>query len=90
VGTIRSLSPLTTSTGCPMVDRSAGASRPQRWMALSWVKYDLIEITLSRFTVRSCNRARNSLPARRPSAVRVKNRNCFGSCKVTRARTVSR
>ena len=43
--------------------------------------------------VRRCapsSRARNSLPARRPFAVRVKKRNCFGSWRVSSPRTVSR
>src|SRR5688572_16350097 len=37
-----------------------------------------MEIGVSRSTVRSWSRARNSLPARLPFAVRVKKRNCFG------------
>ena len=47
-------------------------------------------MALSRFSVRSFKRAKNALPARRPSGVRVKNRNCFGSCKVSSPRSVSR
>ena len=45
---------------------------------------------LSRCWVRSLRRARNSLPARRPAGVRVKKRNCFGSCKVSSPRSVSK
>ena len=37
-------------------------------MAVSWARYDLSEIALSRLSVRSFSRARNSLPARRPLA----------------------
>ena len=38
VGTIRSLSPLATRTGWPMVARSTGRSSPQVWIADSWAK----------------------------------------------------
>ena len=47
-------------------------------------------MALSRCSVRSFKRAKNSLPARRPSGVLVKKRNCFGSCKVSSPRRVSR
>jgi len=59
-------------------------------MAVSWAPYDLSEMALSRFSVRSFKRAKNAWPARRPSGVLVKNRNCFGSCKVNSPRSVSR
>jgi len=53
---------------------------PQRRQALSCAKYELTEVGVSRSIVRSWSRARNALPARLPFALRVKKRNCFGSC----------
>src|SRR5215207_8174593 len=52
-------------------------------MALSWARNAPTELAWSRSLVRSCNRARNSVPARRPFGVLVKKRNCLGSWRVS-------
>ena len=59
-------------------------------MVFSCAAYDAMEIALSRSTLRSLSRARRSLPARLPWAVRVKQRNCFGTWSVLSPRTVYR
>jgi hypothetical protein len=78
-GTIRSWSPFAISVGWMIADRSAGVERPQRLIALSWVWNALMEILASRSTVRSLRRSTNALAARLPVALRLKNRNSFGS-----------
>src|SRR5215216_3916306 len=89
VGNIRSLSPFARSTGCAIFERACGCSLPQLRQALSWAKYELMEVGVSRSIVRSWSRARNALPSRLPFAVRVKKRNCFGSWRLSRPRRVS-
>ena len=60
-------------------DRSDGAERPNFWMAFSWVWKALVLIGLSRSTVRSWRRLMNAFAAGLPVALRLKNRNSFGS-----------
>lgn len=89
-GTIRSWSPLAMRVGCVITDRSDGAERPKRLMACSWVPNARRPMGASRSTVRSCNRARNAFAARLPTASRLKNRNSFGSDRVSVARRTSK
>ncbi|CAM5297633.1 hypothetical protein SCANM63S_09873 [Streptomyces canarius] len=72
-----------------MRDRSAGAWRPQWWMALSWARNDESEMASSRSSVRSFSRARKAWAARRSSAVPVKKRYRLGSLRVRTALMVS-
>ena len=88
-GTMRSLSPLAIRVGWVNVDRSDGAERPNFWIAFSWVRNALMLIGLSRSTVRSWSRLTNAFAAGLPVALRLKNRNSFGSDRVRVARRMS-
>jgi len=88
-GTIRSLSPLAIKVGWLTFDRSAGAERPQFWIALSCVRNAFTAIFASRSTVRSSSRLTNARAAGLPVALRLKNKNSFGSERVRVARTMS-
>ena len=88
-GTMRSLSPLAISVGWVSVDRSDGAERPHFWIAFSCVWNALMLIGLSRSTVRSSRRLTNAFAAGLPVALRLKNRNSFGSDRVRVARRMS-
>lgn len=90
VGTIRSWSPLTMSVVAVIRDRSEGAERPYFLMASSCVRNIPIPTVLSRSTVRSCKRCMNSFAAVLPAALRLKNRNSFGSARTNVARRKSR
>ena len=88
-GTIRSLSPLAIKVGWVIFDRSAGAERPHFLIALSCVWSVLTETWASRSTVRSLSRLTNARAAGLPVALRLKNRNSFGSDRVRVARRMS-
>ena len=89
VGTIRSLSPLAIRVGWVIFDRSAGAERPHFLIALSCVRNALILTGTSRSMVRSFNRLTKARAAGLPVALRLKNRNSFGSDRVSAARSMS-
>ena len=88
-GTMRSWSPLAIRVGWVNVDRSEGADRPYLWIAFSWVRNALIPISSSRSSVRSWSRLTNAFAAGLPAALRLKNRNSFGSDRVRVARRMS-
>ena len=90
LGTMRSLSPLATRTGCLNTERSAGFFAPHRRSAFNCACSAATVISLSRSSERSFMRCRNSLPAPIPAGVLVKNRNCFGSWPVSKPRNMSR
>ena len=71
LGTIRSASPLTTSAGCTMRDRSAGCWRPHAWIAFNCPRNVTGEIAASRSSVRCFSRARKSRAVCLPLAVWV-------------------
>src|ERR671911_2239281 len=85
-GTIRSLSPLAIKVGWVIFDRLAGAEQPHFLIVLSCVWNAFTEIGASRSTVRSLSRLTNARAAGLPVALRLKNRNSFGSDRVRAAR----
>ena len=88
-GTILSLSPLAISVGWVIVDRSTGVDRPHRLIAVSWVRNAFTVTFLSRSAVRSLRRSTNALAAGLPVELRLKNRNSFGSLRLSAARAMS-
>ena len=76
------VAPLAMSVGWVISDRSADAERPQRLIALTWVRKVLTVIFASLSSVRSSRRSTNARAARLPISSRLKNRNSLGSFRV--------